>query len=185
MQMIKRFLLAVFAFAALAGLNPAYAQLRVDITEGHLNPTPVAVVDFNSQNAAAQQVGRDIAGVIRANLDRSGLFRPVDPNAFIERITALEVPPRFADWRVIDAQALVVGEVTPLPDGRIRVVFRFYDVFAEQELPGQEYATTPDNWRRVAHQISDHVAVTFFSCRNEFLFSFLFAHQRCNVFESR
>ena len=157
MQMIRRFLLAVFAFAAIAGFSTAHAQLRVDINEGHLNPMPVAVTDFIGDNAPAAQVGRDISGVIRANLDRSGLFRPVSPDAFIERITALEVPPRFADWRVIDAQALIVGQVSPLPDGRIGVRFRFYDVFSEQELPGFSYATTPDNWRRVAHQISDRI----------------------------
>jgi Tol biopolymer transport system component len=71
-----------------------------------------------------------VAQVIRANLDRSGLFRPIESGAFIERITAMEVPPRFADWRIIDAQALVVGQVTPLPDGRIRIEFRLWDVFA-------------------------------------------------------
>jgi TolB protein len=118
---------------------------------------PVAVADFIGSNAPAQQVGRDVAGVIRANLDRSGLFRPVEPSAFIERITALEVPPRFADWRVINAQALVVGQVTPLPDGRIRIDFRLYDVFAEQQLTGFTYTTTPDNWRRIAHKISDKI----------------------------
>jgi TolB protein len=143
------------AAAALAA--PAQAQLRVDITEGHLNPMPIAVTDFMGANAPAQQVGRDVAGVIRANLDRSGLFRAVEPSAFIERITAMEVPPRFADWRVINAQALVVGQVTPLPDGRIRIDFRLYDVFGEQQLTGFTYTTTPDNWRRIAHKISDKI----------------------------
>jgi TolB protein len=164
MQMIRRFLLAVFALATIAGFSTAHAQLRVDITEGHLNPMPVAVTDFIGDNQAAGQVGRDISGVIRANLDRSGLFRPISPDAFIERITSLEVPPRFADWRVLDAQALVVGQVTPLPDGRIQVDFRLWDVFAEQAVTGadgravaQVYRTTPDNWRRVAHQISDRI----------------------------
>ncbi len=158
MSMIRRrmFLGGTLASAALLA-HPAQAQLRVDITEGHLNPMPIAVTDFLGQNAAAQQVGRDVAQVIRANLDRSGLFRPVEPSAFIERITAMEVPPRFADWRVINAQALVVGQVTPLPDGRIRIEFRLWDVFAEQSLRGFQYSTTPDNWRRIAHRISDQI----------------------------
>jgi TolB protein len=150
------FLGGTLASAALLA-HPAQAQLRVDITEGHLNPMPIAVTDFLGQNAAAQQVGRDVAQVIRANLDRSGLFRPVEPSAFIERITAMEVPPRFADWRVINAQALVVGQVTPLPDGRIRIEFRLWDVFAESSLRGFQYSTTPDNWRRIAHRISDQI----------------------------
>jgi TolB protein len=152
---------AVFALGVAA---PAHAQLRVDITEGHLNPMPVAVIDFLGENTAAQQLGRDVASIIRANLDRSGLFRPVEPSAFIERISAMEVPPRFADWRVINAQALVVGQVTPLPDGRIRVDFRLWDVFAEQVVTGGDgrrteffYTTTADNWRRIGHQISDKI----------------------------
>jgi TolB protein len=147
------------AFAA-----PAHAQLRVDIEEGHLNPMPIAVNDFLGPNPAAQQVGRDVAGVIRANLERSALFRPIPSSAFIERPQALNIPPRFADWRIIDAQAIVRGEVRPLPDGRIRIEFDLWDAFGEQAVrrpDGQLWAfaveTTPDNWRRVAHRISDAI----------------------------
>src|SRR5688572_31620968 len=89
---------------------PDTGRLHVDIERGNLNPMPIAIVDFVSSNPNAAAVGRDVAGVIRANLDRSGLFRPVEPSAFIERIQDMNVPPRFADWRVINAQALVVGQ---------------------------------------------------------------------------
>lgn len=164
MAVIRQFLFALALIAGFAFASPSRAQLHVDITEGNLNPMPIAVVDFLGQNAAAQQVGRDVAGVIRADLERADLFRPIPSSAFIERISAMEVPPRFADWKIIEAQALVVGQVTPLPDGRIRVEFRLWDVFAEQAATGADgrpvafaYATTPDNWRRIAHQISDRV----------------------------
>ncbi len=166
--MIRTIFTAVIAALAMIGLaSPAAAQLRVNVEEGHLNPMPIAIVDFLGASPAAEQVGRDVAGVIRANLDRSGLFRPIAPNAFIERITALEVPPRFADWRIIDAQALVVGQVTQLPDGRIRIEFRLWDVLAQTAVSGLRcgsstasgcsYITTPDNWRRIAHRISDQI----------------------------
>jgi len=154
MTLIRRTFFGLILAASLA--SPAQAQLRVDITEGHLNPMPIAVVDFIGGNAPAQQVGRDVAGVIRANLDRSGLFRSVEPSAFIERIQALNIPPRYADWRVINAQALVVGEITPQPNG-IRVDFRVYDVFGEREIVSDTYSTSPDNWRRIAHKISDDI----------------------------
>jgi TolB protein len=157
MTMIRRMFFGMILVAAAALAQPAHAQLRVDITEGHLNPMPIAVADFIGGNAPAQQVGRDVAGVIRANLDRSGLFRAVEPSAFIERITALNIPPRFADWRVINAQALVVGEVLPQADNRIRVEFKLYDTFGEQFLVGSAITTTPDNWRRAAHRISDAI----------------------------
>ena len=158
MRMIRSILAVFVVTLALAGLAaPAQAQVRVSVEDGHLNPMPIAIVDFLGSNAAAEQVGRDVAGVIRANLDRSGLFRPIPPNAFIERISALEVPPRFADWRIIDAQALAVGQVTPLPDGRVRIEFRLWDVLAQSSMTGFQYTTTPDNWRRIAHRISDQI----------------------------
>ena len=143
---------ALFAFAA-----PAHAQLRVDIDSGHLNPMPVAIPDFIGTDAAAAGVGRDVAGVIRADLERSGLFRSIEPAAFIERVQGVDIPPRFPDWRVISAQALVVGQATMLPDGRLRIEFRLWDVLAEQEIAGQTFATTPDNWRRIAHRIADQI----------------------------
>ncbi len=157
MRSIRTIFAAIAVICAFALGTPAQAQIRVDIEEGHLNPMPIAVVDFLGENAAAQQVGRDLAGVIRANLERSALFRPIAPGAFIERINDLNVPPRFPDWRIIDSQALVVGQVTPLPDGRIRIEFRLWDVLSEQSLTGFQYATTPDNWRRIAHRISDQI----------------------------
>ena len=76
---------------------PANAQLHIDITEGNLNPMPIAVVDFFGQNSAAQQVGRDVAGVIRADLERSALFHTIPDSAFIERLSGMEVTPRFPD----------------------------------------------------------------------------------------
>ncbi len=155
--MIRNLFAAFAVIIATALAAPAQAQVRVSVTEGHLNPMPIAVVDFLGSSAPAQQVGRDVAGVIRANLERSALFRPIASSAFIERIQALEVPPRFADWKIIDAQGLVVGQVTPLSDGRIRIDFRLYDVFAEQQMTGFTYTTTPDNWRRIAHKISDRI----------------------------
>ncbi|MBL8546280.1 MAG: Tol-Pal system protein TolB [Hyphomonadaceae bacterium] len=153
----KIFFAFAIALVMMSSSGPAQAQVHVNVEEGHLNPMPIAIVDFIGANPAAQQVGADVASVIRANLERSALFRPIPSNAFIERITALEVPPRFADWKIIQAQGLVVGQVTPLPDGRIRIDFRLYDVFAEQQMTGFSYTTTPDNWRRIAHRISDQI----------------------------
>jgi len=155
--MLRRIFIALALAVASAIAAPAHAQVRIRVEDGHLNPMPIAVVDFLGSNPAAQQVGRDVAGVIRANLERSALFRPIESGAFIERIQSMTVPPRFADWKIIDAQSLVIGEVTPLPDGRIRIEFRLYDPFSEELLTGTQYATTPDNWRRIAHRISDQI----------------------------
>ena len=136
---------------------PARAELRVDITKGVAEPIPVAIVDFYAKDPAQTQAGADLASVIRANLHRSGLFAPIDPSAFIQSAAALQLQPRFADWRALNAQALVSGAVELQPDGRLRVEFRLWDVLGEQQMVGLAYFTPANNWRRIAHIISDAV----------------------------
>lgn len=152
MKWVRCFAASVILAFAFAGT--AAAQLQVNVEQGHLNPMPVAVPDFAGLDASATQVGVDIAGVIRADLDRSGLFRPLDPASFI-RTETIGVPPGFNDWRVLRAQALLIGEAQSLSDGRVRVRFELYDVLGEERLIAFQYATTPDNWRRIAHRIAD------------------------------
>lgn len=135
---------------------PASAQLRVDVTKGKVDPMPIAIAPFYAQSPDLAQFARDIPGIITNNLKNSGLFVPVNPNAFIQDAQSLEKDgPRFAEWRAINAQALVTGSVTKGSDGRPRVEFRLWDVFAQKQIAGMAYMTTPQNWRRIAHIISD------------------------------
>jgi TolB protein len=142
-----------------AGLPPssARAEVRVDITQGHMEPLPIAITDFFGKGNQNQEVGNDIATVVARNLERSGLFKPIDKGAFLQKPEALQLQPRYSDWRVINAQALVNGSVSLQPDGRLRVEFRLWDVFAEAQMTGLAYFTEPTNWRRVAHIISDAI----------------------------
>ena len=135
----------------------ANAELRIDITRGTVKPLPIAITNFFGSKAQEQQFGRDIAKVISANLERSGLFQPISKKAFIQSARALNTLPRFGDWRVINAQALVQGRTVLMPDGRLRVEFRLWDVFAEQQMVGMSYKTAQGGWRRVAHIISDAI----------------------------
>jgi TolB protein len=144
-----------FAVLLLLAL-PARAELRLDITRGKVEPLPIAIPAFAGGSGEESQAGQDLAQVISADLERSGLFRPLDPRAFIQKIAAGEGP-RFGDWRQINAQALVSGSVQPQGDGRLRVEFRLWDVFAEQQLAGYAYTTTRQNWRRIAHIIADQI----------------------------
>jgi len=142
----------VIGLGALAP-DAARAQSTVQITEGVVEPLPIAIPAFNSGGG----VGADIARVINANLERSGLFRPLDQASFIEKNLSVAVQPRFEDWKVIGAQALVNGQVTVDGDGRLRADFRLWDTFANKQLLGLQFTSTPENWRRVAHKISDAV----------------------------
>jgi TolB protein len=145
-------LAGAFLFAVIAAA-PASAALKVDVTQGNVQPLPIAIPDFLGDAAA----GRNIAGVIRNDLDRSGLFRPLDPTSYIEKISDINVPPRFGDWRAIQAQGLVTGSATLQSDGRLKVDFRLWDIFGESQMIGLQYSTTPENWRRIAHLISDAI----------------------------
>ncbi len=148
--------LAVLLFSVSMAL-PARAELTVDITQGNIEPLPIAVPNFIASEDVARRYSTDIAQVISDNLERSGLFRPIDKKAFISQPQSLGVNPRFANWKPLNAQALVVGEVNIEPNGALRASFRLWDVFAENQMTGLSLTTTQANWRRVAHIISDTI----------------------------
>ena len=136
----------------------AQAELRVDITRGHVEPLPIALVDLGGSSEADAAIGRQITEVITRNLERSGLFRPIDPAAFIIEPGGMTVRPRFQDWRIINAQALVTGRVVPGGDpARLMVEFRLWDVFAEQDLVGLKLSGAREAWRSIAHTMSDKI----------------------------
>ncbi len=150
--------LAATTLVLLTGLAaPLRAELRVDITDPTFEPLPIAISDFHGATPEVAQTGRDLASVISSDLERSGLFRPIDQRAFIQSVDSLVGGPRFGDWRLINAQALVHGAIELQADGRLRVEFRLWDVLAETQMTGLAYFTTPSNWRRVAHIISDAI----------------------------
>jgi TolB protein len=160
MKRSRRTFAGAIAVALAVVLNcgsPLHAELRIDITSGKVEPMPIAIPSFPGEAANESQAGRDIAGVVSADLQRSGLFRPLDQRSFIQNISISDPQPRFPDWRQINAQALVTGAVKAQGDGRLRVEFRLWDVFAEQQLTGLGYTTTPQNWRRIAHIIADEI----------------------------
>ena len=133
------------------------AEVRIDITQGNVEPLPVAITDFFGTSEAEQALGRDISAVITENLERSGLFRPIDKKAFIQSAADVSTRPRFADFRVIGSQAMVNGSIQVQDDGRVRVEFRLWDVFSESQMVGLAYQTEADNWRRIAHIVSDAI----------------------------
>jgi TolB protein len=156
----RRLLTAGIGVAAGALLHrplSAFAQTRIDITRGNVEPIPIAVPDFLAGGPADGETARAVTQIIGGDLKRSGLFAPIDPAAYLERIVNIDATPRFADWRVINAQALVTGSLTRQADGRWEARVRLWDVYSGQQLYGQRYFTTPDNWRRIGHIIADAV----------------------------
>ena len=156
MKSMLRWILASVMVLCLVS-HKARAELVIDITHGMSQPLPVAVPELFGGNDKDAQSGRDIARVVAADLERSGLFAPIDSRAFIQTSASMQTGVRFADWRQINAQALVGGRVEMQPDGRLRVEFRLFDVLAEAQMVGEAYTTSPAGWRRIAHMIADQI----------------------------
>ncbi len=144
------FVAALFIAVSAPG---AQAELHLDLRNPKVEPMPIAIPAFGGADQSAQQISQ----VISADLERSGLFRPLNPAAFIEKDAATHTPPNFANWRVINAQALVTGTAEVQPDGRLQVDFRLWDIVAENQMIGTRFTTTPSNWRRIAHTVADAI----------------------------
>ena len=149
---IVHLMLAAVLMTGIVVAAPAHADVVIDVNQGEVQPLPIAISTFGGGSHAD-----DIAKVLSADLARSGLFKPLDPSSFVEKSIDVNLQPQFPAWKQISAQALVNGQVTVDPDGRLRVDFRLWDVFQEKELIGLQFTSTPDNWRRVAHKIADAV----------------------------
>ncbi len=156
-ELFTGWMMVVLAAWMLLLATPARAVLQVQINRGQVQPVPVAVPDFLGRTQDERVLGQKVAEIIRNNLARSGLFRIIDPAAYIERINSFDAPPQFGSWRVIKAQALIVGRVAAHPDGRVEGAFRLWDVFTQRQILGLKFITSKREWRRVGHKISDAV----------------------------
>jgi TolB protein len=133
-------------------LAPAQAQVEVEIRRGQVRAIPIAVAEFSGNGPASE-----ISQIVSADLERSGLFRPIDPQAFIERGANVEAAPNFRDWKVLSAQALVVGRVTDGGDGRLKGEYRLWDVLSERQIAGEQFFIPASTSRRLGHIIADAV----------------------------
>jgi TolB protein len=162
MTLFRPFATALAVTAALCALPaaPALAQsgpLRIEITEGVIEPLPFAVPDFIAESPLAEELARSIARVVAADLEGTGLFREIPAGAFISTVSDFDAPVAYADWKAINAQALITGSVNASGD-QVVVKFRVFDVFSGQPLgEGLQFAGSAQGWRRMAHKVADQV----------------------------
>ncbi len=142
-----------------------YSLIEVDITRGNLNPLPIAVsplfsdektINNGKKELEISDIGSAISKIVENNLKRSGLFNPLDKKAFLQKPDIAHFKPRFEDWGLIKAQALITGKVSLIND-KLKVEFRLWDVLAGREMIALAFTTVPNNWRRVGHIITDKV----------------------------
>ena len=152
--MKKIFFILIFNFLL---INKTSALIQIDITRGNLDPLPIAVsplhVDIkseNQENIKIKELGENISKIIEDNFRGTGLFNPLKKEAFVQKPDIAHLKPRFEDWRLIKAQALVTGKLL-VKDGKLKVEFRLWDLAAAKEMTALAFTTTPSNWRRVAY----------------------------------
>ena len=156
-------IISIFCFYFLFFNIKSFALIEVDITRGNLDPLPIAVsplhVDIKSENykdLKIKELGENISAIIEKNFKNTGLFNPLKKDAFVQKPDIAHLKPRFEDWRLIKAQALITGKLL-IKDEKLKVEFRLWDLTAAQEMTALAFTTTPSNWRRVAHIISDKI----------------------------
>ena len=151
-----RFIFAVFIFLN-GGLLSA-EPIRITITQGVIEPMPVALPVFIAETPNAVEVARNLTGVVRNDLIGTGLFREIPRSAHVSKITSFSSPVQFSDWQVINADALITGSVSVSNSDKVTVMFRVYDVFSQQELgSGLRFSGSANSWRRIAHKVADEV----------------------------
>jgi TolB protein len=139
-----------FALAAASLLGaPAFAQFRVEISGVGATQLPIAITRFRDEDKSSQP----ISAIVRADLERSGVFRGVDTTATLDETSR----PVMGEWRARSADALVGGSVSRLADGRFDVRFKLWDVVKGVELGGQSNAVEAADLRLAAHRIADYI----------------------------
>ena len=151
--MKKMIVICLILFSSLS----VQATLRIDITQGNVDPLPIAMMTLKGYNDTMRDIGEKITSVVIADLERSGLFRAIDKARFIDNVSQPHIRPQFGDWRIINAQILITGEITQIQDGRINIEFRLWDVIAEKQMTGLQLIAKPNNWRWISHLIADAV----------------------------
>ncbi len=150
-----RILTLVLAVLGLAQTAARAQPLRIVIDEGVIEPLPVAIPTFTSTGGDAAQYAAEITRVVAADLTGTGLFREIPASAHISTVTSFDAPVAYADWKAINAQALVTGAVD-LSGGNLVVKFRLFDVFSGAPLgEGLQFSGTVAGWRRIAHKVAD------------------------------
>ena len=131
-----------------------FAELRIDITQGNMDPIPVAILEFNSNSKEALEISSNINQVISNNLERSGLFSVLHKKLFFNLTIPFEEKPTFSDWKITTAQGLVHGKLK-IKNDKLDIQFRLWDVLSQKQMVAQKLTTEKNNWRRIAHVISD------------------------------
>ena len=158
--MLRLMTLLIASLMLLAPLSSARAQPTIDLgilREGVIEELPFALPSFQPEIGGSEQIAADISRLVAEDLVGTGLFNQIPSSSFISTPASFATPVAFADWRAINAQALITGAVA-VTGNQVTVKFRLHDVFGGAEMgDGLQFTGTTDGWRRMAHKVADVV----------------------------
>ena len=149
--------LIIAALLVILPIMNAHAELQIDVSGAVRDPLPLAFPEMVYNNDSVEDYGEKIREVVIADLERSGLFRIIPDNSYIQELKSINEQPNFTDWKAINAHALVQSAISEVNAQNLKVEMRLWDVYAENQMKGQSFTTTKDNWRRIAHVIADAI----------------------------
>lgn len=148
---------------------PAWSGLTIEINEGYENALPIAIIPFSYSEKTAvtsapsktlplttkQSVPVDIAQVVAADLRRSGKFSPLARNVLPTTPSEIDQI-QFDDWKALDVDNMLIGNVVSEGNGLYQIDMRFMDVLRKNQVMGKRWVHIPaSKLRLIAHQISD------------------------------
>ena len=147
----------VFFFCLMMFVSPAMAELKIDVSGAQTEPTPIALPDFYALTTSLDKKAVNMTEIVRQDLESSGLFRVVDQDAYLQRLTGIHTQINFRDWQAINAQALIQTQLEETASGDLKVSFRIWDVYTEQQMIAKVLTAKPTSERKLAHIIADTI----------------------------
>ena len=158
---MRLFMLSAFMML-FSGMAQAQSDIpRLDITQGQIEPIPVAIAEFTGPDGLPSDVGRQISQVISDDLVSSGLFVTIDSAAFIRPPESPAIRPDFANWSPLGAKGLLIGSAYVDADGLLQIEFVLWDVVTQRNITEGSGSADMQGLRRIAHQIADFVYEEF------------------------
>ena len=151
------YFLKAFVFCLMMFALPVMAELKIDVSGAKTEPTPIAMPDFYAQDDDLYKISSRVTDIVRKDLESSGLFRIIDQDAYLQRLSGINDRPHFRDWQAINAQALIHGQLEKTDLGELKVSFRIWDVYTEQQMIAKVLTAQPSSERKLAHIIADTI----------------------------
>lgn len=133
------------------------ADLNLKVNQGHAKPLPIAIIEFEGETAEEKKIARQMTQIIKNDLKGTGLFDIISKSSFVQQSVDFDMTPRFSDWRLIKANALVNGRIKMMGDNKISTGFRLWDVYSSQAMTHSAFKTDKKYWRRTAHLVADAI----------------------------